>query len=81
MIRKAEEQTRREIDSHIYESDWANPQLRELLVQQAGTPRGDIDARKAGNWLMSIRGRVHDGYCVERTKESAHGNTYALLKL
>ena len=81
LIRKAEEQTRREIDSHVYESDWTYPQLRELLVQQAGTPRGDIDARKVGNWLMSIRGRVHDGYCVERTKESAHGNTYALLKL
>ena len=49
-------------------------------MQQAGTPRGDIDARKVGNWLMSIRGRVHDGHCIERMKESAHGNTYALLK-
>ena len=35
LIRKAEEQTRREIDSHVYESDWTYPQLHELLVQQA----------------------------------------------
>jgi hypothetical protein len=82
LIKKANEQTSREIDSHVYESDWTYPQLRELLVQQAGTPRGDIDARRVGNWLMSIRGRVHNGHCIERTKESAsHGNTYALLKL
>jgi putative DNA primase/helicase len=81
LIRKANEQRSVEIANHVYESDWTNPQLRELLVQQAGTPRGDIDARKVGNWLMSIRGRVHDGHCIERMKESAHGNTYALLKL
>jgi hypothetical protein len=43
-----------------------------MIAQGANT-------RKAGNWLMSIRGRVYDGYCIERVKESAaHGNTYAL---
>jgi putative DNA primase/helicase len=82
LIRKANEQRSVEVADRVYESEWTCPQLRELLVQQAGTPRGDIDARKVGNWLMAIRGRVHDGHCIERTKESAaHGNTYALLKL
>jgi hypothetical protein len=82
LIKKADEQRSVEVANHVYDADWTYPQLRELLVQQAGTPRGDIDARKIGNWLMSIRGRVHDGYCVERVKESkGWGNTYALLKM
>jgi hypothetical protein len=82
LIRKANEQRNVETVDHVYDADWTYPQLRELLVQQAGTPRGDIDARKIGNWLMSLRGRVHDGHYIERMKESAaRGNTYALLKL
>jgi putative DNA primase/helicase len=57
------------------------PELHELLLQQAGTPRGDIDPRRVGIWLMSIRGRVHDGYCVDRVKASdAKGNRYALKR-
>jgi len=56
-------------------------ELHELLLQQAGTPRGDVDTRRLGNWLMSIRGRIHDGYCIELVKESSsHGNRYALTK-
>ena len=63
------------------ESGWAYPHLHELLLQQAGTPHGDIDAKRVGNWLTSFRGRVYDGYCIERVKEGrAHGNTYALAK-
>jgi putative DNA primase/helicase len=59
-----------------------HPELRDLLVQQVGTPRGDIDVKKLGHWLMSIRGRIHDGHYVERVKESgSHGNRYALLKV
>jgi putative DNA primase/helicase len=56
------------------------PELHELLLQQAGTPRGDIDARRVGIWLASIRGRIHDGYCIERVQGTKHGNRYALLK-
>ena len=78
LIKKANQ---RQTANHFHESGWAYPQLRELLVQQAGTPHGDIDAQRVGNWLMSIRGRVYDGYCIERVKEArAHGNTYALVK-
>jgi putative DNA primase/helicase len=80
LIRKANEQTSREIDNHC-ESDWTYPQLRELLLQQAGTPRGDIDAKKIGKWLMTVRGRVHAGHYIERMKESSRGNTYALQHL
>jgi putative DNA primase/helicase len=57
-------------------------ELRELLLQQAGTARGDIDARKVGMWLMSIRGRIHKGYFIERVKEdNARGNRYALKQV
>jgi putative DNA primase/helicase len=57
-------------------------ELRELLLQQAGTPRGDIDPRKVGMWLMSICGRVHEGHRIERVKEdTARGNKYALTRV
>jgi putative DNA primase/helicase len=82
LIEKASEQRGVESSDHFYEHDWTYPQLRELLLQQGGTPRGDIDTRRIGNWLASIRGRIHDGHCIERVKESAgHGNRYALMKL
>jgi putative DNA primase/helicase len=82
LIKKATEQKSVEVAENIHESDWAYPQLRELLLQQAGTPRGDIEAKKVGNWLMSIRGRIHVGHCIERVKESkSWGNTYNLRKL
>jgi putative DNA primase/helicase len=56
-------------------------ELHELLLQQAGTPRGDIDARRLGNWLMSICGRIHNGHRIERVKEdNKHGNRYALVQ-
>jgi len=82
LVKKATEQKTIELAENVYETDWAHPQLRELLLQQAGTPRGDVEARKVGNWLMSIRGRIHEGHCIERVKESkSWGNTYALRKL
>jgi putative DNA primase/helicase len=49
LIKKANEQRSVEVADHVYESDWTYPQLRELLVRQAGTPRGDIHARRVGN--------------------------------
>ena len=56
------------------------PELHELLLQQAGTARGDIDVRRLGIWLQSIRGRIHDGHCIELVKaSSSHGNRYALI--
>jgi putative DNA primase/helicase len=58
------------------------PDLHDLLLQQAGTTRGDIDTRKVSSWLVSIRGRVHGGHSIERVKESrGHGNRYALVKV
>src|SRR5262249_12684897 len=69
LIKKANEQKSVEVAENVYESDWAYPQLRELLLQQAGNLRGDIEPRKVGNWLMSIRGRIHNDHCIERVKE------------
>ena len=58
-----------------------HPELRDLLLQQAGAPRGDIDSRKLGNWLMRIRGLIHNGYRIEMVRESSgHGNRYALRR-
>ena len=81
LIKKANQQKSVDIENHTYESGWEYPQLHELLLQQAGDRHGDIDARKLGNWLMSICGRVRDGYCIARVKESkSWGNIYALVK-
>ena len=57
------------------------PELHELLLQLAGSSRGDIDPRKVGLWLTRIQGRIHDGYRIERVKRSAHGNSYALRRV
>jgi putative DNA primase/helicase len=80
LIKKASEQIQRQSADQVYEFDYTYPQLRELLVQQAGTPRGEVEPRRLGNWLMSIRGRIHDDHCIELVKENdAHGNKYALV--
>jgi hypothetical protein len=61
--------------------DWRYPRLRELLALQCGNLRGEIEAKKVGNWLTRMRGRVHDGHCIMRVKESASwGHTYALQR-
>jgi putative DNA primase/helicase len=58
------------------------PALRQLLLEQAGTPRGEIDNKKLGNWLKSIIGRVYTGHRIELVKESrAKGNRYALVEV
>jgi len=57
-------------------------ELRELLLQQAGTPRGEISTKTLGNWLMSVHGRVYNGMCIELAKQSSHhGNRYALVEV
>jgi hypothetical protein len=69
-------------------SDYGEPEqkpqteLRELLLQQAGTARGDINTKAVGTWLMSVRGRVYAGMRIELAKQSrAHGNKYALVEI
>jgi hypothetical protein len=58
------------------------PELRELLLQQAGTQRSEISTKALGNWLTSIRGRVHNGMCIERVTEThSRGNKYALIEI
>src|SRR5215472_14677151 len=50
------------------------PELRELLLQRAGTPRGDIiNTKIIGNWLTSVCGRIHNGMRIELVK----GKIYA----
>jgi putative DNA primase/helicase len=83
LIKAANNQKCVKDDNGVKEYDWELPELRELLLQQAGTPRGEIEPRKLGNWLVSLRGQVHDGYYIGLAKESAtkHAKKYALVKL
>lgn len=58
------------------------PEFRELLLQQAGTPRGDVDVFKLGRWLQAIRGQIHHGHRLDLVKKSGkHGNRFALKKI
>ena len=59
--------------------EYIRPELRDLLLLQAGTTRGDIDTRKLGNWLVVIKGQIHHGHRIELVKESERGNRYALV--
>ena len=62
--------------------EFIRPEFRDFLVTQAGMPRGDIDGRKMGKWLTSIRGQVHDGHRIELMESSGHhGKRYALKKV
>ena len=70
------------VDKQISGGDDAYPEFRELLMQQAGTLRGDIDGRKLGTWLMAIRGQIHHEHRLElMQKNRAHGHRYILKKV
>jgi putative DNA primase/helicase len=63
--------------SQTYE--YAFPELRELLIQQAGNFKGVIDSRRLSRWLSSIKGQIHDGFRLVLVKESTgHGNRYGI---
>jgi hypothetical protein len=50
-------------------------------MQQAGTLRGDLDAKRLGMWLLAIRGQIHHGHRLELMKKSTKGNRYMLKKV
>jgi hypothetical protein len=56
-------------------------ELRDLLNQEAGGTRGEIDNRRLGRWLISIKGQIHDGYRIVQVRGSSHGNRYTLEKV
>jgi hypothetical protein len=59
--------------------EYAHPELRELLIQQASNFKGAIDSRKLSRWLTSIKGQIHDGFRLLLVKESkGHGNRYGI---
>jgi putative DNA primase/helicase len=57
------------------------PELYDLLVEQCGTPRGEIDSRRVGRWLATVCGQVHDGCRLDLARDSrGHGKRYVLRK-
>ncbi|WP_462120614.1 PriCT-2 domain-containing protein [Methylorubrum extorquens] len=54
------------------------PELHGVLSRRAGY--GDrLDARRLGNWLSSINGRVLGGLRLEMKKDASHGNKFTLV--
>jgi hypothetical protein len=65
----------------VHEYVFVRPGLRALLLEQAGTHRGEIDGIKLGKWLGSICKQIHSGHRIEITKESTRGNRYCLKRV
>jgi putative DNA primase/helicase len=59
-----------------------HPEFRDLLLVRCGSGER-IEPRKLGNWLMRIRGQIHNGhYRIDLVTESdKHGNRYRLVDL
>ncbi len=63
-------------------NDWEHlrPDFFDVLLERCGE-RGNIDVRKAGFWLRSLRGQIYSGFKVVVASESAsHGNRWKLEK-
>jgi putative DNA primase/helicase len=76
IIQVAEE--KRSLDGMKF--DLVNPEFHAVLVERASTPRGnEIDARKLGHWLKSIKGRIIGRHRIVISEESErHGNRWKL---
>lgn len=47
--------------------------LRDAIEQECSTPSGrKPEARRLGKWLQRVRGRVIDGWCIERVQGPGH---------
>jgi putative DNA primase/helicase len=52
-----------------------------LLVEQAGTPRGDaIDPKRLGMWLHKQHGKVYGGFRIDLVPRKGASNQYLLVK-
>ena len=62
------------------QADWiyARSELRQLLLRQAGTFKGQIETRRIGQWLARLRGKVHGDHRIDLVRESSHGDKYLL---
>jgi hypothetical protein len=59
------------------------PEFRDVLLERAATRRGsEVDAKRFGYWLRSIKGQVHRGHRIIVAAElEGHGNYWKLEKL
>jgi hypothetical protein len=63
-------------------ADWVRvrPDFYDLLIERVGE-RGNIDIRRLGYWLRSIKGQIHNNFSVVVVSENkAHGHRWKLDK-
>lgn len=54
--------------------------LFDLLVERAGD-RGQIDARRLGHWMRTLKGQIYSGFKIITASESTgHGHKWQLVK-
>lgn len=65
---------------HRANNDFKLEDLLRLLVTHAGGFRGEIDVKRAGMWLHSVYGQIHDGFRLDKVKNASSkgGAKYAL---
>jgi putative DNA primase/helicase len=74
------------IDTAIQNKDHSSayrfPEFRALLIEHAGTPRGDqIDRNKLGTWLRKQHGKVYAGLRIDLVQHRGAANEYVLRQI
>jgi hypothetical protein len=58
------------------------PEFYELLTRQGGTRGGKIEPKFIGNWLRTMKDKIHGGHQLKLvTKSGSHGNKYCLARV
>ena len=81
IVDKAKE-TQPSMNMGVGTNDWEHirPDFFDVLLERCGE-RGNIDVRKFGFWLRSLRGQIYSGYKIIVSSESAkHGHRWKLEK-
>lgn len=79
IVDKAKE-TQPSMNMGVGTNDWEHirPDFFDVLLERCGE-RGNIDVRKFGFWLRSLRGQIYSGYKIIVSSESAkHGHRWKL---
>jgi hypothetical protein len=65
-----------------YNTELVHPEFHGVLIERASSRGNEIDARRLGSWLKSIKGRIIDRHRIVISEESErHGNRWKLEPL
>jgi putative DNA primase/helicase len=62
------------------DAGYEHPEFRDLLMEAVGV-KGQIEAKRLGDWLSKIHGRVFAGYRVDLIRKGTKPNRYKLVRV